>query len=174
MLTAENRRKKIVTTLKKSAQPVSASSLAEQLQVSRQVIVGDVALLRAAGLKVSATPRGYVLEKNHSMSGFEYIGIIACKHDNSKLADELYTVVDFGGTVIDVTIEHLVYGQLSGPLNISSRYDVDLFVGKVMAQKAQPLSKLTGGIHIHTIGCKDKETFERIKASLMQQGIAMS
>src|SRR5665648_339888 len=121
------RRNQIIETIKNSASPVSASMLAAQLNVSRQIIVGDIALLRASGHNISATPKGYVFENEENLSVFGYTGIIACRHDEKKLVEELYAIVDFGGTVIDVTIEHSTYGQISGRLDITSRHDVDEF-----------------------------------------------
>ena len=58
---AEERRQAIRELLQNSKQPVSASVLAARFAVSRQIIVGDIALLRAAGADISATPRGYVI-----------------------------------------------------------------------------------------------------------------
>ena len=131
-------------------------------------------MLRASGAQISATPRGYILESNPS-SPFAYEGILACKHSSDQLCDELYTIVDFGGFVIDVTIEHSLYGQLSGVLNIGSRYDADLFLKQVQdTENAKPLSALTGGIHLHRIGCKGQETFILIKQALIEKGICFS
>ena len=95
-MNAKERRSLIISKLKESENPVSASALAKQLSVSRQVIVGDVALLRASGMKISATPRGYILESNGS-SGFPYIGLLPCNHTPEQTRDELYAIVDFGG-----------------------------------------------------------------------------
>ena len=58
-MAGEERRAKIRERLGKK--PVAAGELARELGVSRQVIVQDVALLRAEGLEIVATNRGYVL-----------------------------------------------------------------------------------------------------------------
>lgn len=166
----EKRRSKIIKILEKSTEPQSASAMADMLSVSRQVIVGDVALLRASGFDIEATPRGYVIDPS-GLSQFPYVGTVACKHYHDRLKEELYSVVDLGGTVIDVTIDHALYGQLSGLLDISSRRDVDLFCEKVKNHGSQPLSILTDGIHIHRIGCKDEETFKTIEKKLKDSGI---
>jgi len=168
---AEERRKKIVSLLKETRTAVSATTLAQKLKVSRQVIVGDVALLRAEGEHILATPRGYIYDTSQTDPNYGYEGVIACKHTFDQLKDELYTIVDFGGTVIDVTIEHSLYGQLSGSLDLSSRYDVDLFLQNVAGDHDKPLSMLTGGIHLHRIGCRDADTFKRIQRSLSKQQI---
>ena len=102
-LNAKARRKEILNTLRGSDVPVSASSLAQQLAVSRQIIVGDVALLRASGEKIASTPRGYIFE-DPSSAAFPFEGLIACCHAPEQLQEELYTIVDFGGYVINVMI----------------------------------------------------------------------
>ncbi len=166
-MNAAKRRELILSYLKSSSTPTSASSLAALLKVSRQIIVSDVALLRAGGMNISATPRGYILSENDSdKSAHSFEGILACKHTAAQLQEELYTIVDFGAEIIDVTIEHSLYGQLSGKLNINSRYDADLFLEKIRNNADLPLSSLTEGIHLHKIGCKDKKTFDLIKESL--------
>ena len=161
----------ILDELKRSDVPLTASSLAEQLSVSRQIIVSDVAILRASGEDIIATPKGYIL--GISAEEHPYTGMISCTHTEEQLADELYTIVDLGGTVIDVTIEHAIYGELSGKLDLASRYDVDVFLSRIKKEKnALPISTLTGGIHLHRIGCKDRLCFERIRDRLTELGIA--
>ena len=104
-LTTETRREKIKEMLQKTDHPVTASSLAEHFSVSRQIIVGDIALLRASGLQILATPRGYLMD-SPSVQEDKNLGMIACRHTPEQLRDELYTIVDGGATVVDVTIEH--------------------------------------------------------------------
>lgn len=124
-MTAARRRDEILQTLAGASGPVSAAALAARLGVSRQVVVGDVALLRAAGSPIVATPRGYVLGGGQEGGGVRCT--VACRHGLDGLLDELYTVADCGCGVLDVTVEHPVYGQLSGQLQVFSRYDADVF-----------------------------------------------
>lgn len=169
-MNAKERRASIITALKAADSAVSASALAARLSVSRQVIVGDIALLRASGMKISATPRGYILEESHT-SAFPFTGLLTCKHTPSQTRDELYTIVDFGGYIIDVIVEHPIYGQLAGPLDIASRHDVDIFIEHLAAHEtAQPLSVLTGGVHVHKIGCRSEENFNLIENALKEKG----
>lgn len=172
---AAYRRKYIKDSLKKASQPLTATYFAKELCVSRQIIVSDVAILRASGMDILATPKGYITGSSDSGSDFPFTGIIACKHTPQQLVDELYTIVDFGATVIDVAIEHAIYGEISGILALSSRYDVDLFIKKVESEKnAAPISSLTDGAHLHRIGCRDKATFSLIKEALRDKGILIS
>ena len=168
------RRDQLMIILENSDSPVNASVLATRLNVSRQIIVGDIALLRASGLNISATPTGYILENEKSLPKFGYTGIIACRHDENTLADEMYSVVDFGGTIIDVTIDHSTYGQISGRLDISSRHEADIFLEKLKSSQSKPLSDLTDGIHLHKVGCRNKETFDLIVKTLVGKGIALT
>lgn len=169
IMNSEKRKKIIVKELENSKSPITASTLASICNVSRQIIVGDVALLRASGCRIKATARGYLLQPDYGEYG--YVGIIACKHDESGLKDELYTIVDFGGTAIDVKVEHSLYGELSAELNLSSRYDVDKFIYNLTKKDTKPLSSLSGGIHLHSIGCPSREIFDMISGKLDELGI---
>ena len=170
-MNTEERRAAIVCALREQVGPVSASALAARFGVSRQIIVGDVALLRAKDVPIFATPRGYLLEQE----GPSCIRrTIACCHSGEDpLAEELFTVVDFGGEVVDVIVEHPIYGQISGQLHIQSRFDVQRFLEKLKTEQAKALSSLTGGIHLHTISCPSEEIYERILQSLSGKDILL-
>ena len=164
---AEKRRQAILKYLRQASRPVSAGFLAERFSVSRQAVVGDVALLRAAGADISATPRGYViLEADRGL-----VRRIACRHDAAGMEAELCAVVDQGCSVVDVIVEHPVYGQLTGPLQLASRYDVSQFLSR--STGARPLSDLTGGIHLHTLSCPDEAAFLRVQDVLRELGVLL-
>lgn len=165
---AEERRQAILNILNRTGEPISATILARRFSVSRQIIVGDIALLRAAGADISATPRGYVA---HQSSPAGLIRQVACRHDVQGMETELNAMVDQGCTVLDVTVEHPVYGQLTGPLQLSSRYDVSQFIARCTQSDARPLSDLTGGIHLHTLSCPDETAFRRVLDALGQLGV---
>ena len=167
-MNAAERRTKITELLAAADAPMSATALASRCGVSRQIIVGDVALLRAGGLAVLATPRGYVLENPASAPAQA-----ECRHDDDRLKEELYTVVDLGGAVIDVTVEHSVYGQITAPLHIFSLYDTDAFCRKLAHSNARPLCDLTGGIHLHTLRAPNRETLERVLTGLREKGFLL-
>lgn len=165
---AAKRRERIIKLLADSSAPLSASTLAAKLAVSRQRIVGDIALLRAGGEKITATPRGYVMDRPDDI-GETYT--VACVHELDGMEKELNIMVDNGCTVLNVIVEHPLYGQLTGPLHLSSRYDVAQFVKKCYENQANPLCTLTGGVHLHTLICPSKECFERTKKQLDQAGL---
>ena len=166
-MTAEERRAAIFEILEQAERPVSASSLAERFGVSRQLIVGDVALLRAAGEAITATPRGYVLERPKA----GVVRTVACLHSSQDMERELTLMVDQGCTVENVIVEHPVYGQLTGALGLTSRYDVGQFI--LRSRQAQPLSLLTEGVHLHTLACPDEAAFLRVKRELAEAGFLL-
>lgn len=171
-LSTRTRRQAIADAIARAHEPVSASALAERFGVSRQVVVGDIALLRASGAAILATPRGYLPERQPESGGV--VRTIACCHTTpDELARELYLVVDNGGALLDVVVEHPVYGQISGQLQISSRYDADRFLRHLGESDASPLSLLTGGIHLHTVRCAGEAQFARITAALRGAGILL-
>lgn len=163
---ASQRRAAIAQCLAESGRPISATALANQFSVSRQIIVGDIALLRAGGLEISATPRGYVLPGK--TDGALYT--VACIHAPEQMGRELEIMVDNGCTVVDVVVEHPVYGQLTGALHMSSRYDIQQFLEKVAHSDARPLADLTGGVHLHTVRCPDETAYRRVMEQLRSAG----
>lgn len=165
-MNAAQRRARILDELKAAPAPLSATALAQKLSVSRQIIVGDVALLRAGGASVTATPRGYLLDR--PLPGLTRT--VACLHSGADMERELTLMVDQGCTVENVIVDHPVYGQLTGPLKLSSRYDISEFIRKVEENSARPLSMLTDGIHLHTLRCPDEDTFQRTLTALEAAG----
>ncbi len=163
---SSNRKNNILEILKQASSPVSATSLSKKFGVSRQIIVGDVALLRAAGYDIDATPRGYVMGADKTTNRSR----IVCQHQDADTERELNIIVDNGCHVVDVIVEHPVYGQLTGLLNIGSRYDVKVFLQKVAESDAHSLCQLTDGIHIHTIEYPDSDALERTIAELKEAG----
>ena len=167
-MTTEERRRAILDTLARADQPVSAAALARRFGVSRQIVVGDVALLRAGGARIDATPRGYLL----GAAAAGYTGLVACCHSTTEgMRRELYAVVDQGGVAVDVIVENALYGEIRANLNVASRYDVDAFVRQAETSPASLLSSMTGGVHLHTIRCADEAAFHRIQAALAEAGV---
>ena len=159
-MTAKERREAIVTHLKGEKSPIRATALAGLLGVSRQVIVGDVALLRAGGEQIVSTSRGYIMSTNEGM-----VRQVVCQHSAGKTRQELYAMVDCGCTVLDVTVEHPVYGEITATLQL------DEFMEKMRLSEAQPLSLLTEGIHAHRLSLPDEGSFERVCRVLRDMGM---
>lgn len=161
------RRKTILEILHKESLPVSGTELAGRLGVSRQVIVQDIALLRATDKNILSTNKGYVLfveESNRKRRTFKV------KHADEAILDELNTIVDFGGKILDVVVEHDIYGQISADLIINSRADADAFVKQTLKYKTKPLNDLTYGVHFHTVEADSEAILDRIGDALQNKG----
>lgn len=164
-LDGAGRRSAILQRLSTAIGPVSAATLATELGVSRQIIVGDVALLRAGGAPIVATARGYVTAPGAGMTR-----ALACVHPPEGMETELTAIVDQGCEVVDVIVEHPLYGQLTGTLGLRSRYDVQQFLLQCAESDARPLSLLTEGVHLHTIRAGDAAALDRAERALAELG----
>lgn len=167
-LSAGERRAQIRSILASRQAPITGSELSQLLKVSRQIIVQDVALLRAAGDPILATPQGYL--RAPASPGRPYRAVFACRHGLEGTGDELDALVDQGLRVVDVTVEHLIYGELRGMLMVETRADVQDFLQRVQAGGASLLSTLTQGVHLHTVEAARADQLERAKASLRAKG----
>jgi transcriptional regulator of NAD metabolism len=165
---SNQRRVKILKVLKTNEQPVTGSELSQHFQVSRQVIVQDIALLRAQGHDILATPQGYMISP--VVMSRKPTRILPCKHTQQQIKDELMTIVQLGGKILDVIIEHKIYGQFTGTLMIDTPKKVDDFVEKLNRQRAEPLSMLTDGVHLHTIEAEYQHLLDNIEDALMKKG----
>lgn len=168
-LLGEARRQEILMLLKQSSEPITGTDLSKKAGVSRQVIVGDMTLLKARNEPILATSQGYVyIGKANTMNAFERQ--IACIHSPEDAQEELYTLVDSGVLVKNVTIEHPVYGDLTASIQVANRHEVDLFLNKVVVTGAGYLSELTGGIHLHLISASTEETLNRAIHAMKEKG----
>lgn len=165
----EERRALILQWLKDSLTPLTGSELAAQTNVSRQVIVGDITLLKAKNEPIIATSQGYLyLNQGNAHSSFERT--IACRHKPEDTERELNLLVDHGVLVKDVKIEHAVYGDLTASIMVSNRQEVKQFLENIEQTKASLLSELTGGIHIHTIAASSTQVLDKAEAALKAEG----
>lgn len=166
----DERRRRIVAWMQRHRACVRGSELAERFAVSRQCVVQDIAILRAAGTEIMATPRGYRLPE---LSVQAHREILACDHPIERTEEELHILVDHGVKVLDVIVEHPLYGELRGSLMIQSRADVQDFLEQMRATKASLLSVLTGGVHLHTVEASRAEMITRAKVKLRERGFLL-
>ncbi|SHG76921.1 transcription repressor NadR [Ornithinibacillus halophilus] len=165
----ENRRNLILSWLKESQEPLTGKLLAERTNVSRQVIVQDVSLLKAKGEPIMATSRGYVYLQDEE-NGALFSKIIVVSHQPEETEDELNTLVDHGVTVKNVMVEHPIYGDLTGSLMLKNRRDVQIFITELKEKKVSLLSDLTNGVHIHTIEAETKQQLDEVCEVLKAKG----
>lgn len=140
------RREGIIAILKNEKEPITAVSLGEKFDVSRQVIVNDIAFIREMGEDIISTNRGYILDK-----GREHSKVIKVKHSYDDTKNELYAIVDAGVKIVDVFVEHDYYGRISADLDIENRLEVDRFISKIEDKETNYLNHLTEGVHFHTL-----------------------
>jgi len=167
----QERREKLIEILKNNKESVSGTELAKRLGVSRQVIVQDIALLRAVNKNILSTTKGYILyyqEKQKVNRCF------LVKHTTEQIEDELCTIVDNGGKVLDVIVTHDIYGEISTNLIIKNRQDVYDFVKKVKSKNTVPLKELTDGVHLHTIEADSEEILDKIEKDLREKGYLLN
>ncbi|HWQ78347.1 MAG TPA: transcription repressor NadR [Anaerovoracaceae bacterium] len=165
-MTGEERRARIIETLRNSEEPVSGTELAKRFGVSRQVVVQDIALLRAVNRNIISTTTGYMLyfQKDQKVNRCFLV-----RHSDDEIEDELCTIVDNGGKVLDVIVMHDIYGEISAGLVIKSRQDVYDFMEKLRNCKTVPLKKLTDGIHLHTVEADSEAILDSIEKKLREK-----
>lgn len=164
-MSGEERRGKIIQALKNSDKAVSATTLAKKFDVSRQVIVQDVALLRANGKNIFSTNRGYLIQEDE-----ETTRVFKVQHEDDEVEKELTTIVDLGGTVEDVFVYHKVYGVLRAEMNIKSRMDIRNYMEEIRSGKSSLLKNVTSGYHYHTVRAERVEILDMIQEELQKKG----
>ena len=164
-MTGSDRRQEILKNIKESDRPVSGSKLAKDYDVSRQVIVQDIALLRASGYDIISTNRGYVLEGQTCAER-----VFKVRNTDEQLETELCTIVDLGGQVKNVMVNHKVYGHIEAELGITSRRKVKEFLADIESGKSTPLKNITSDYHYHTVTADSEETLGMIEEELRKLG----
>ena len=172
MLTGEERRKELIRVLEQSNKAVSGTDLAKQFEVSRQVIVQDIALLRATNKKILSTNKGYILFRDDEKTKAKRI--VCVLHKDTDILKEFECIVDCGAKVLDVVVEHEIYGQVSADLLIQNRQDALSFVEQLRNYKSQTLSCLTDGVHYHTLEADSEAMLDSAEAALKEAGFLLS
>lgn len=168
MKARSERQQRVLDVLMGRHDPITGTDLATRCGVTRQVVVHDIALLRASGFDILSTPRGYWLPPAHEETS---IHVLSVCHAPELTEIELLTLVDHGIRIRDVVVEHPLYGELRGSLHLSSRRDVLDFLTQVRASDAMLLSSLTDGHHLHTLECSDIRRLNEAIVVLREQGI---
>ncbi len=164
-MNGEQRREQIIEIIKNSNAPVSGTALAKQVNVSRQVIVQDIALIRANGVNIFSTNRGYVIQESKQISR-----VFKVVHTDEEVEEELNIFVDLGGYVKDVFVYHKVYNVIKADMNLKSRADVRKYLSELASGKSSLLKNVTSGYHYHTILADNEETLDMIQAELLAKG----
>lgn len=163
---AIDRRKAIANRLLSASEAITGSTLSEEFGVSRQIIVQDITMLKGSGYDIISTHNGYIIQKSPLK-----IRVFKLHHTTEQTEDELNTIVDMGGTVVDVFVWHKVYGKMIAPLNIFSRLQVKQFIEGVRSGKSSELMNITGGYHYHTVRADSEEILDLIGNALENKGL---
>ena len=164
------RRDSIINLLLESNEPIKGNVIAKKYSVTRQVIVKDIAILRAKGQNIIATPDGYIINKNEN----KVKAIIAVIHNEEEMFDEMSIVIKYGGTIEDVIVEHPLYGEITAILMIKNYNELNKFVQKYQDQRARLLSALTNGVHLHTISAENEDDINLIISELKKYNFIVS
>jgi len=165
MSRANERRQAIITTLMSEDGPVSGSALAQQLHASRQIIVQDITVLRAAGYDIISTHQGYIVKSTPLIER-----VFKVRHTSEQTREELSKIVALGGTVVDVFVWHKVYGKIEAKLNIFSEHGIDKYIEGIESGKSTELMNITSGYHYHTVRAESVDALDRIEAMLEAEG----
>jgi uncharacterized protein len=163
-LNGEKRRQEIISKLRTCAEPISGTALAAFFHISRQIIVQDIALLKASNHNIIATSKGYILIETPAS-----IRIFKVHHNTEQIEDELYTIVDNGGRVIDVFVRHSIYGEIRAALSLVSRREVDDFVRRLFEGEISPLKQLTNDYHFHTVAADNEAILDVVEQKLREK-----
>ncbi len=159
------RRKAIVNLLLAANEPISGSELAQKFDISRQIIVQDITVLKGMGYEILSTSQGYIMQKSPLSER-----VFKVRHTTEQTEDELSCIVDLGGTVVDVFVWHKVYGKIEVSLNIFSQMHIKQFLEGVRTGQSTELMHITGGYHYHTVRADSEAVLDRIEATLAERG----
>ena len=172
-MTGEERRINILRKLQETDTPLSGTALAKLFHVSRQIIVQDIALMRAENYGILSTNRGYLLRSNKA-ENTQPKRVFFVKHATDQVLDEFKTIIDFGGKILDVAVEHELYGQISIDLMIETESDAVDFYAKLKTCKDNPLKVLTDDCHYHTVSAPSEKLLDLIEQDLSSKGYLKS
>jgi transcriptional regulator of NAD metabolism len=164
-MSGEERRDRIIRILESSTKPVPGAELSKHMAVSRQVIVQDMAIIRANGYEIMSTNRGYIIQGDREIQR-----VFKVKHTDEQIELELQNIVDLGGKIKDVFVYHKVYGVVRADLNLKSRRDIKKYMERFANGKSSPLKNITADYHYHTIVADSEETLDDIQDKLQEEG----
>ena len=166
---AEDRRKAIALFMMSEQKPVSGATLSVKFNVSRQIIVQDIAILKASGFQIVSTHYGYIVQKSPFSER-----VFKLKHTKEQTKEVLSTIIGLGGTVVNDFVWHKVYGKIEAKMNIFSDYHVEKFIDGVRSGKSTELMDITGGYHYHTVTADSEEILDEIGKSLKEKGFLLA
>ncbi len=162
---AEKRREEILSLIGNTDNPIAANALSAKFAVSRQVIVQDIAILRANGYDVISTNKGYLLNSNVRASR-----VYKCRHTFDEIVEEGMIIIEAGGKIDDIFVNHRVYGRISARLDLQNRTHVEELYRSLVSGASKPLMSVTDGYHYHTVTAESEEVLDEIEKRLRLRG----
>ena len=86
------------------------------------------------------------------------------------MEDELLAIVDNGGRIQNIMIDHPVYGEIQTLLKLTCRRDVSHFLDQASSNDFRPLSDLTNGVHYHLVEADSEQDIDYIEEALNHLG----
>lgn len=167
----EGRRQQILDLIKANNSPINGSTISKQMGVSRQVIVQDIALLRASQHDIISTNRGYIINtKPETFENDMYTRVFKVSHSDEQIREELEIIISLSGVIVDVYVDHEVYGKLSAELGLSTKLDIDNFIFKMQTEGTIPLKNITNNYHYHTVKASSEKLLNLIEQELKENG----
>lgn len=171
-MTGEMRRERILWRLQEQGEPLSGTALAKTFGVSRQVIVQDIALMRAENHRIISTNKGY-LYRTEASENTQPKRVFFVRHQDSQVMEEFMTVLELGGRILDVAVEHEIYGQIRADLLIETVQDARNFMERLAACRDNPLKVLTDDCHFHTVAAPSEKLLDLIEEELRHKGFLL-
>ena len=168
-MTGEERRMKILNKLQETDTPLSGTALAKAFHVSRQIIVQDIALMRAENYGILSTNKGYLL-RSKKTENTQPMRVFFVKPETTEVLDEFLTIIELGGKILDVAVEHEIYGQICVDLLIETKADAADFHKKLLTCRDNPLKVLTDDCHYHTVAAPSERLLDLIEEDLRRKG----
>lgn len=168
-MSGEERRMKILSKLQETNVPLSGTALAKTFHVSRQIIVQDIALMRAENYGILSTNKGYLL-RSKKTENTQPMRVFFVKHSTQEVLDEFMTILELGGKILDVAVEHEIYGQICVDLLIETEADAIDFHSKLLTCRDNPLKVLTDDYHYHTVSAPSEKLLDLIEKDLLRKG----
>lgn len=163
-MTGEKRREQILSAIQQAPGPVPGAALAQACHVSRQVIVQDIALLRAARYPILSTTRGYVLQSRCLSRVFRILP------PDEGLKPILFSIVDNGGRVRNMFQPGTNGSRLEFRLNLHARSEVEAFLQGLTKPEGKLLRILVSQPHCQVVEADSKAILDRIEDTLSTKG----
>lgn len=168
-MTGEERRAHILKRLQETGTPLSGTALAKEFHVSRQIIVQDIALMRAENNGIVSTNKGYLL-RSQKTENTQPKRVFFVKHATEQVLEEFKIILELGGKILDVAVEHEIYGQICVDLLIETESDAEEFHNKLISCRDNPLKVLTDDCHYHTVCAPSEKLLDLIEGELRRKG----